>query len=445
MARHDLTTGDIKTQLKQLTIPMIFGILGLVAFNLADTFFVGKLGTSQMAALTFTFPVVLILNSLNMGLGIGASVIISKAFGEKDHEAVKELSTDSLLLGFTFAIIASFIGLLTIEPVFNMLGADHTVMPFIKEYMSIWYFGVPFVVIPMIGNSIIRALGDTKTPSMVMLVAAISNIILDPILIFGLGSFPGMGVKGAAIATVIARSITFSIALYVLIYREKVVSIKVIHVKSLLSSWKTILFIGLPNAIARMIIPIGLGIITSLISKYGYDVVAGYGIATRIEYFALAVTAALSSVIPVFVGQNLGANKMTRIKDSMAYSQKFSMLFNLAIFIFLYITAPFIARLFSQQEQVIEVIVMYLRIVPIGYGMQGIVLIVGGALNALRHPILAASLNLSQMLIIYVPLALLLSSIFGLPAIFASLVISYIVVGIISIIVFKKILNAKSI
>jgi putative MATE family efflux protein len=424
---------------------MIFGIFGLVAFNLADTFFVGKLGTSQMAALTFTFPVVLILNSLNMGLGIGASVIISKAFGEKDHEAVKELSTDSLLLGFTFAIIASTIGLLTIEPVFNMLGADPIVMPFIKEYMSIWYFGVPFVVIPMIGNSIIRALGDTKTPSMVMLVAAISNIILDPILIFGFGSFPGMGVKGAAIATVIARSLTFSIALYVLIYREKVVSIKVIHVKSLFNSWKTILFIGLPNAIARMILPIGLGIITSLISKYGYNVVAGYGIATRVEYFALAVTAALSSVIPVFVGQNLGANKMSRIKESMTYSQKFSVLFNISMFIFLYITAPFIARLFSQQDQVIEVVVMYLRIVPIGYGMQGIVLIVNGALNALRHPILAASLNLSQMLIIYVPLALVLSSIFGLPAIFASLVISYVVVGIISMIVFKKILNAKSI
>lgn len=443
MARHDLTIGDEKQLLKTLTIPMIFGILGLVAFNLADTYFVGRLGTTQMAALTFTFPVVLVLNSLNLGLGIGASAVISKAVGEKNHEKIKRLSSDSLTLGVTFAIIAIIIGLMTIEPVFRSLGADDSVMPYIRDYMSIWYLGVPFVVIPMIGNNIIRALGDTKTPSIVMLVAAIGNIILDPLLIFGIWFFPEMGVKGAALATVFSRSITFSVGLYVLIIREKVVTPKAVHKKTLINSWKEILFIGLPNAVARMILPIGLGIITGLISTYGHEAVAGYGIATRIEYFALAIVQALSSVIPVYVGQNFGAKKMDRIKKGLRISQRFSLLYGLSAYVLLFVTAPLLASLFTKQPEVSSVIVLYLRIVPLGYGLQGVILIIVGALNALRHPLQAALLNLIQMLIIYVPLALLLSSFLDIKGIFIALVISFGITGLFANFVLNKNLKSK--
>jgi len=443
MARRDLTIGDEKQLLKTLTIPMIFGILGLVAFNLADTYFVGRLGTTQMAALTFTFPVVLVLNSLNLGLGVGASAVISKAVGEKNNEKIKRLSSDSLTLGVTFATIAIIIGLLTIEPVFRSLGADDSVMPYIKDYMSIWYLGVPFVVIPMIGNNIIRALGDTKTPSIVMLIAAIGNIILDPLLIFGIWIFPEMGVKGAALATVFSRSITFSVGLYVLIIREKVVTPKAIHIKTLLNSWKEILFIGLPNAIARMILPIGLGIITGLISGYGHEAVAGYGIATRIEYFALAIVQALSAIIPVYVGQNFGAKKIDRIKKGLRISKKFSLLYGLIAYVLLFITAPLFASLFTKQTEVSSIIVLYLRIVPLGYGLQGVILITVGALNALRHPLQAALLNLVQMLIIYVPLALLLSPILDIKGIFIALVISFAITGLFANIVLNKNLKFK--
>ena len=185
-----LVEGDIKQILIKMTIPMIFGMLGIIAFNLADTYFVGKLGTVQLAALTFTFPVVLVINSINHGLGIGTSVVISRVVGENNHKKINRLSTDSLSLGIVFSIIAVIIGELTIEPLFRMLGADNSTMPYIIKYMRIWYAGAPFIVIPMIGNNVIRALGDTKTPSIVMMVSAATNIILDPILIFGFGPFP---------------------------------------------------------------------------------------------------------------------------------------------------------------------------------------------------------------------------------------------------------------
>lgn len=422
-----MTEGDIASILKKLTLPMIFGVLGMVAFNLSDTYFVGKLGTAQIAALTFTFPVVLVLNSINMGIGIGTSSVISKSVGEGNKKRVISLSTSSLLLGFLVAFIAIMIGELTIEPLFRALGAEEDSMVYIIKYMRIWYAGVPFVAIPMIGNNAIRALGDTKTPSIIMMVAAGVNIILDPLLIFGIWIFPELGVAGAAFATVFSRMLTFVFALYILGFREKVISIKGESFYTIIKSWGTILFIGTPNAIARIILPIGVGVITKLISKYGTDAVAGYGISTRLDYFALAIPQALASVIPVFVGQNFGAGKSKRITSSIRISQRFMIIYGIVAYIVLFLIARPLASLFSDAEEVIQLVVLYLRIIPIGYGVQGILLIYNGTLNALQKPVKAASINVFQMLIIYVPTAIVVSKIFGITGIFVALVVSYLI------------------
>jgi len=435
---RSLTEDNVGKLLVDLTMPMILGILGMVAFNLADTYFVGKLGTGQMAALTFTFPVILVLNSINHGLGIGASSVISKAVGEKNREKVMRLSTDALTLGLIFAIIAAVIGELTIGPLFKLLGADASTMPHITTYMRIWYAGVPFIVIPMIGNNVIRALGDTKTPSIVMMVSAFANIILDPILIFGLGPFPELNVAGAAIATVIARGLTFGFALYVLIVREKVVTLDFVKLKTVLESWKTILYIGLPNAIAKMIVPIGAGIITGMIASYGTETVAGFGIATRVEYFALTIAMALSSVIPVFVGQNFGAKRIDRIIEGVVKSERFSIVSGIVIYLLLVVLARPLSYLFTSDKAVSDTVVFYLRIVPLGYGVQGILLILNGAFNALHRPLEASAINLVQMLVVYVPLAMATSKAFGIAGIFVSLVVSYLVVGLPAHILFKK-------
>lgn len=438
---NNITEGDINKTLKNLTIPMIFGVLGMVAFNLSDTYFVGKLGTDQMAALSFTFPVVLILNSLNLGIGIGTSSVISKAVGEKDREKVIRLSTDSISLGFIVALIIALIGFFTIRPLFTLLGSKKDTIGYITEYMKIWYLGAPLVVVPMIGNNAIRALGDTKTPSFVMLLSAVVNIILDPLFIFGVGFFPELGVKGAAIATVIARGLTFLVSLYVLIVREKVISLKSIKLKELISSWKTILFIGVPNSISKMIVPIGVGIVTNIISNFGTSHVAGFGIASKIEIFALSIVNALSAIIPIFVGQNFGSKKIDRIKKSVIASEKFSIFSGLIIYALLIFLARPISYIFTKDKNVSDIVVTYLRIVPIGYAFQGMLLIITAALNALNKPIKASLLSLSQTLLIYVPLAIFLSKHLKLKGIFIALIFSYILTGIASHFIIHREIN----
>jgi len=208
--------------LAKLTVPMIFGILSIVLFNLADTFFVGKLGKEQLAALSFTFPVVLMIGSLAHGIGLGTAAAVSRAIGRQDYHRVRRLATDSLILGLLIIAVGIITGLLTIKPLFSLLGARGTVLDYISQYMRIWYIGMIFVVVPMIGNNTLRATGDTKTPGLIMIFAAGANFLLDPLLIFGFGPIPALGVRGAALATVIGRSSKFLVAIYALVFRERI-------------------------------------------------------------------------------------------------------------------------------------------------------------------------------------------------------------------------------
>ncbi len=430
-----LIEGPIGKTLTKMTIAMTLGMLGMVAFNLVDTFFVGKLGTDQLAALSFTFPVILVISSIALGLALGTSAVISRAIGEGDHHKVQRLTTDSLLLAFIIVIGFVTIGLFTIEPLFKALGATSKIISYIKIYMKIWYIGMPFVVVPMVGNNAIRATGDANTPSIIMLIAVCVNTILDPLLIFGIGPFPELGIKGAAIATVISRFTTFSVALWVLAKREKMISFDIPGITEIINSWKQILFIGVPIAGARIIIPITIGIITRMVSSYGVKAVAGFGVVSRLEFFSLVVIHALSSVFGPFIGQNLGAKKYDRVHTAINISHRFSILWEIAVWIILFSFRNTIAGIFNDDTQVISTIVLYLTIVPLSYTMKGIFLLSTTALNVMHKPLQSVSLTIIQMFILCIPLALLGSHLFGLTGIFASVALSYIISGIISRIV----------
>ncbi|MCK4516768.1 MAG: polysaccharide biosynthesis C-terminal domain-containing protein, partial [Spirochaetaceae bacterium] len=240
-ARAQLTEGNVPRMLIRLTIPMIFGVLSMVLYNLVDTLFVGRLGKDQLAALSFTFPVVLVISSLALGVGIGASAAISRAIGAGDHGRVRRLTTDSLLLALLIVGVFATAGILTIDPLFRLLGANERILPYINEYMSIWYPGMVFVVFPMVGNNAIRATGDTRTPGIVMMIGALANAMMDPLLIFGIGPFPALGIRGAAAATLFGRSITFVAAIYVLSVREHLLDFRRPKIAAVLSSWKEVL------------------------------------------------------------------------------------------------------------------------------------------------------------------------------------------------------------
>ncbi|MFP4687147.1 MAG: MATE family efflux transporter [bacterium] len=436
-----LTYGPVIPMLMRLTVPMIFGIVSLVVFQMADTYFIGRLGTRPLAAISYTFPVILVINSIALGIGLGASAVISRAIGEGNQDRVRVLTTHSLLLALL--IVAGFVlaGLLTINPLFSLLGAGGDILVLIQQYMNIWYLGMIFVVVPMIGNNAIRATGDTLTPGLIMVIAAIANIILDPLLIFGIGPFPRMGISGAAVATVLGRSLTFVVALYILAVREKMIPCPASTVKQMLQSWGAILHIGIPTAISKMILPLGIGIITRLLSYYGPEAVAAYGVASRIEFFGMTVIIALAAVAAPFVGQNRGAQLFARIRKGVTGSELFSITWGVIFGITVFIFARPLALLFNDDPRYVEVLITYLRIVPLFYGLHGVMLITSNALNVLKRPFLAAFLAGEEMFVFCIPLAWFFSYLLGPAGVFTAISIAFVAAGVTGHFMIKKVIN----
>lgn len=439
-----LVEGPVGKTLVRLTIPMILGMVGMVAFNLVDTFFVGRLGTPELAALSFTFPVVLVVNSIALGLGTGASAAISRAIGEGDLAKVKRLTTDSLVLSVVVVMCFVLLGLLSIEPVFSMLGATSRTLPLIKQYMRIWYLGVGFVVIPMVGNNAIRATGDTKTPSIIMLVAVAVNAALDPMLIFGLGPFPRLEIAGAALATVFARATTFAVALWVLAYRDRMLTSAIPRLRAVIRSWNQILYVGIPTAATRVILPVAMGVVTRLVASYGAEAVAAFGVATRIEFFALTIVRALSSVLMPFVGQNLGAGRLDRVAKGVSFGNRLSLGWGALMFGLLALAAGPLASIFNSNPSVISTTALYLRIVSTGYGVYGVVILATAVLNVLHRPLHAAGLSIGHMFVLYVPLALVGSRVYGLAGMFSGLAVSFFAAGLASHILIGRSLASRT-
>lgn len=426
----NLLEGSIKKTLVKLTWPMVFGMIGMIIFNLTDTFYIGRLGVSELAAISFTFPVVMLINSIGQGMGIGTASLVSRSIVSEEIGKVRQYATMALLLAVVIVLTFVIVGQSTLDPVFRLLGASDVLRPLVKEYMRVWLWGVPFVVVPVVGNNILRATGDTFTPGMIMVASAVLNAIMDPILIFGFGPIPAMGLKGAALGTVMSRALGFFAALYFLIHREKLLTHKIPRFHKIFNTWKKILYVAAPATAGLLITPISIAIITRFIADYGKEAIASFGIVSRVEMFILMFVAALGSVMTIFSGQNWGAQKNNRVNKAYHYASIFSMGWGFLLFFLCLFFSTELVGIFSSNTHVIQVAAQFLKIVSVSYGFQGIVMISGAVLNGINKPLKAMTITLTRMIILYVPLAYLFSRFWGLTGIFWSAFIANILSGV---------------
>ncbi len=426
-----------------MTLPMIAAMVMLMTFGLVDTFFIGMLGTQQLAAISFTFPVTFTVISLNIGLGIGTSAVIAKLLGSQQQGQAKEAATGALMLTFILAIVLAVIGINSIEPIFALLGADNLQLVHIRDYMLVWYAAGVFLAMPMVGNSVLRASGDTKTPSYIMALGGLINALLDPLLIFGWGPVPAFGMQGAAIATFVAWAVGLVCVLYILVVKRQLVEAKLLTWGQFKHSTQDILKIGLPAAGANMLTPIAAGIVTAIVAAYGPVAVAAWGVGSRLESIAALVVLALSMSLPPFISQNYGANNFVRVKQAYNLCIKFVLIWQLLIYVLMALLAPYIADIFSDQAEVIQTLVLFILIVPLGYGLQGVTILTNSSLNAMHLPMSALLLNSLRLFVFFVPLAFIGSYYFGLIGLFIGSVIANCMVGVIAFIWFRKVLVAR--
>ena len=415
-----------------MTGPMLLGILTMMGQALIDAWFLGQVGDRALAAHAFSFPILMIVTSVAIGLGAGTSSVVARAIGHGDSRRARRLTTDSLILSFMVTVLVSALGIATIGPLFRLLGAPEDMIPLIRGFMIILYAGVPFVVVGMVGMSSMRATGDTRLPSKIMILGSVLNVALDPILIFGIGPIPGFGLNGAALAALIARGAIFVAAVYLLRYRLNMISFNKPDPSELSSSWRDILHVGLPAAGTNAIVPVGAAVITAMIARYGPDAVAGFGVASRIESMMLVMYYAMSAIIGPFVGQNLSAGKEDRILQALKLCAAFCILSGLAIAAALALLADLLPSFFSDSADVISVARSFLYIAPIGYGAYGVVMVMNASFNGMGHPLPGVAVSVGRMLVLYVPLAMAGMVFFDQRGIFAAYAAANILSGIIA-------------
>ncbi len=426
-----LTTGPVGRHLVSLTLPMLIGMLSMISYGIADTFFVAQLGTLPLAAMSFTFPINFVAAGIALGLGTGTASVLARLMGGSDRSQVQRITTHAILLGGLLGLLLLVLGLTTIDPVFRALGADDRTMPLIHDYMRIYYLGGIFIVLPMIGNSAIRSTGDAKVPGMIMTISALFNIALDPLLIFGLWGFPRLELQGAAIATVLANFGTAVAAFLVLYFRERLIRFRFVRLKDLWDSWRKVLHVGVPAVATNLVTPITAALITYLVAQYGAEAVAGFGVATRVETLGLIVIFSLSAASAPFVGQNFGAGEMARVKRAINLASGFCVGFGLLIALAVGFFGETIAALFDDNVKVVQTAAVYFSIVPITYTALGVFQISSTCFNALGKPIPATALTIIKMFVVYLPLAFLLAGPYAVSGVFVANGVSNVVVGIV--------------
>jgi putative MATE family efflux protein len=435
--KPDLLTSPIVPTLRKMTIPMVFGMITLMLFNLVDTFFVSMLGTQELAAISFTFPVTFTVISLAIGLSIGTSAVIAKALGANDLNEARFDGAVALVVSAALVVLLSFIGYLLITPIFTKLGAKPHLLLHIHDYMAVWFMGSVLLITPMIGNAVLRASGDTKTPSIIMGGSGVINAILDPIFIFGFGPVPAFGIKGAAIASVIAWSFAVGYILYLLAVKRQLISFTKCQ-QSFASAARKMLKIGIPAAGANMLTPIAMAVMTAIVARYGEASVAAFGVGSRIESIASLVVLALSMTLPPFVSQNFGANKYDRVESAYLAAIKFVLAWQFAVYLLLVLLSGWVSHIFAKEEAVASVIQLFIYIMPLGYGLQGIIILTNSSFNALHKPMNALVLSVVRLFVFYVPFAYVGSLIGGLNGLFIGALIGNMVTACVAYNWFRK-------
>ena len=419
--------------------PMVIGLIVLITNSLVDAYFVSQLGSAPLAAVSYAFPVSFIVGAIAMGLGTGTASLASRLFGAGNQEKVRQIATHSMLLGLIAGLCVVIFGLLTLEEVFSLLGADEQTMPFVKDYMEIYYWGGIFLVIPMIGNAVLRAGGDAKTPSVLMASTAVINAVLDPILIFGWFGFPALGIKGAALASVLANVVFLIASLSILIFRENLIQFRKNTVAAILHSWNQILHVGLPAIASNLIAPMSTALVTSLISSFGQSAVAAFGLASRLEAFIIIIFMALGGAIAPFVGQNYGAQEFDRLKQGFVFCVAFSFIYALFCIGFFILSVDTLLGFFTTDPEVIKTAKIQLLYCPWGYGFLGLAVIANGSFNAVGKPMPAMTISIGRTLLVYVPLAYWLASSMGIRGVFIAQVLANLLAGIVGFVWYQNV------
>ena len=358
----NLLKDDIPELVKKLAIPASVGTLFQTFYNIVDTYFAGKISPEALAALSKSFPIYFIIIATSIGVSVAGTSLIGNSIGENNKKNILYYFSHIIIYGFIISLIITFLGLTYSEKVFYLMGSSNKVTNLGTEYTDIIFYGSILFILLVSLNSILHAEGDTKTYRNVLILSFFLNIILNPILIFGFLFIPALGIKGIAVATLIAQFVSLSIILVKVILNKRVRKVKKLFFFIKFYYLKNIFFQSMPITIAISGYSIAASIVYTYLGLSGENAVAGYGAATRIEQVVLLPILGLNTAIISIVAQNFGAKYFDRVKQTYFTSIKYGLLIMFISGIIIYFTAGIVPSFFSNDLEVIDYGTRYLKI-----------------------------------------------------------------------------------
>lgn len=402
----DLLEGPVAKNLFYLSLPVIVINLLHTAYNLADTFWLGRYSGDALAAITFAFPLVFFLISLGMGLAVAGSVLVAQYEGASRKKMRDYAASQTVAISALASVLIGIFGYYFIGDVVGLLGATGSVANSAEAYLQIISIGLFSMFGFLVFQSIMRGFGDTVTPMVLMLITVVLNIVIDPMFIFGFGPIPEMGVKGAAIATIISRTLALSIGIWLMFTGRRGIQISITSMGPDFSFLKKIMRIGLPASVEGTGRSISVNAVTAVVGWMFVDqVVAGFGIGIRIFSMVFLPAAALGRGVESMTGQNIGAANFDRAAETAREGAKYSFAILSVLGVLTFMFAEPIASVFTTDEMIADVGAEFLKYVAFSFGFIGILRAYNGSFRGAGKTMTAAAISIATLGVIRFPIA----------------------------------------
>lgn len=431
---YDYTQGSISRASLLLAIPMILELALESVFAVVDIFFVAQLGTTAVAVVGLTESMITILYALAIGVGMGTTALVARRIGEGDRRAASVAAGQSLWLGALISFIVATIGLVFAEDLLRLMGAEEAVVAGGAAYTRIMFGGNFTIVFLFLLNAIFRGAGDAMLALKSLWLANAINIVLDPLLIFGFGPFPELGVEGAAIATNVGRAIGVLYALSFVLGREGRIELGLYELRLRLGIIASLLRISAGGVAQYLLATASWIFLMQIVAGFGSAVVAGYVIAIRVVMFTILPAWGLSNAAATLAGQNLGAGKPERASQAVWSIAIYCAGYMALVGVLCWLFAPQILGFFTPQAQAIESGALALRIVSLGYIPAGFGMALTQAFNGAGDTLTPTIINFIAFWLVQVPLAYALALLvgFGSEGVFWAIFASDLLIGAIA-------------
>lgn len=437
---YDFTEGSIGKAILLLSIPMVLEMAMESIFAVVDIFLVAKLGPEAVATVGLTESVLTIVYAIAIGLSMATTALIARRTGEKNLEKAADSAVQAIIVGILVALPIGLVGFFYSEGVLHWMGASPLIISQMSGYTTVIITANVVVMMLFIINAVFRGAGDAAISMRVLWFANLFNIVLDPVLIFGLGPFPELGVTGAAVATTIGRGLGVVYQMYHLHNKNSRIKLLVRHWRPDLGIIKRLVRLSL-GGIGQYLIATSSWIgLMRIMAEFGSVALAGYTIAIRIIIFSLLPAWGMSNAAATLVGQNLGAGNPDRAERSVWITALVNMAFLIFVGIAFFAFAPMLVSLFTDEAQVIAIGVRCLKIISVGYLFYSWGMIMIQAFNGAGDTMTPTYLNFICFWMVEIPLAwwLALNMGFQETGVFWSIVIAESLLGVLGIVVFKR-------